>query len=192
VGLAVLVSGAGTNLQAILKAAEAETYPARVVAVASNHSGCRGLELALQAGVPVRSFPISGFNGDLELRDAAMAEWLGEQGASLVALAGYDRILTSPMLRAFPSRVLNLHNSLLPAFAGTMTAVRMALDEDRLDGGPIVLQAAVPVESDDTEETLLERIHEQEWRILPQAIALLARGSLRVEGRRVWLVEPTP
>jgi len=206
VGLAVLVSGAGTNLQAILKAAEAETYPARVVAVASNHPGCRGLELGLQAGVPVRSFPISGFNGDLELRDAAMAEWLGEQGASLVALAGYDRILTSPMLRAFPSRVLNLHNSLLPAFAGTMTAVRMALehgvkvsgctvhlvDEDRLDGGPIVLQAAVPVESDDTEETLLERIHEQEWRILPQAIALLARGSLRVEGRRVWSVEPAP
>jgi phosphoribosylglycinamide formyltransferase-1 len=206
VGLGVLVSGAGTNLRAILKAAEAESYPSRVVAVASNRSSCRGLELARQAGVAARSFPISGFHGDLELRDAAMAEWLGQQGASMVALAGYDRILTSPMLRAFPSRVLNLHNSLLPAFAGTMTAVRAALehgvkvtgctvhlvDENQLDGGPIVLQAAVPVAPDDTEETLLQRIHEQEWRILPQAIALLARGSLRVEGRRVRLVEPAP
>lgn len=202
-GLAVLVSGAGTNLRAILSAAASLDYPARVVAVASNRSSCPGLEIARAAGVPVRSFPASTFSGDLEARDQAMASWLLGQGSSMVALAGYDRILTRPLLRAFAGRTLNLHNSLLPAFAGTMEAVQAALDhgvkltgctvhlvdEDYLDGGPIVLQAAVPVEEGDTVDTLRQRIHEQEWRILPDAIGLLARGELRVEGRRVR-IEP--
>jgi phosphoribosylglycinamide formyltransferase-1 len=122
----------------------------------------------------------------------------------MLALAGYDRILTKPLLRAFPGRVLNLHNSLLPAFAGSMNAVQEAIDHgvkltgctvhlvdgDYLDGGPIVLQAAVPVEDGDTAETLLQRIHVQEWRIFPKAIALLAQGQLRVVGRRVLQAAP--
>jgi phosphoribosylglycinamide formyltransferase-1 len=122
----------------------------------------------------------------------------------MLVLAGYDRILTRPLLRAFPERVLNLHNSLLPAFAGTMSAVQAALDhgvkvtgctvhlvdEDYLDGGPIVLQAAVTVEDGDSAESLLERIHAQEWRILPEAIAMLARGEIKVEGRHVLRVRP--
>jgi phosphoribosylglycinamide formyltransferase-1 len=202
VGLGVLVSGTGTNLRAILEAAAFDRYPAEVVAVASNRPGCAALELARTAGVATRSFPAATFSRDLEARDRAMAGWLLEQGAAIVVLAGYDRILTRPLLRAFPGRVLNLHNSLLPAFAGTMSAVQAALDhgvkvtgctvhlvdEDYLDGGPIVLQAAVPVEDGDSAETLLERIHAQEWRILPEAIALLARGELKVEGRRVLRV----
>lgn len=200
----MLVSGAGTNLGAILEAATSPTYPARVVAVASNRPRCAGLEIAHRAGVPTRSYPASTFSGDLEARDQAMAAWLLSQGAAMVALAGYDRILTQPLLRAFRGRILNLHNSLLPAFAGTMEAVQAALDhgvkltgctvhlvdEDYLDGGPIVLQAAVAVEDADTADTLLQRIHEQEWRILPEAIGLLARGALRVEGRRVLRIEP--
>jgi phosphoribosylglycinamide formyltransferase-1 len=201
----VLVSGAGTNLRAILEAAASDSFPARVAAVASNRPSCPGLEVARRAGVPSRSFPASTFSGDLDARDQTMASWLLSEGASMLALAGYDRILTRPLLRAFPGRILNLHNSLLPAFAGTMTAVQAALDhgvkltgctvhfvdEDYLDGGPIVLQAAVPVEDSDTADTLLQRIHEQEWRIFPEAIALLARGQFRVEGRRVLQVEPS-
>ncbi len=201
----MLVSGAGTNLRAILEASASDSFPARVAAVASNRPSCPGLEVARQAGVPSRSFPASTFSGDLDARDQTMASWLLSEGASMLALAGYDRILTRPLLRAFPGRILNLHNSLLPAFAGTMTAVQAALDhgvkltgctvhfvdEDYLDGGPIVLQAAVPVEDSDTADTLLQRIHEQEWRIFPEAIALLARGQFRVEGRRVLQVEPS-
>ena len=199
VGVAVLVSGAGTNLRAILEAAAADEFPARVVGVGSNRSSCPALKIATAAGLPQRSFPISDFSGDLAARDQAMATWLTGLGASILVLAGYDRILTTPLLRAFPERILNLHNSLLPAFAGTMAAVQEALDrgvkvtgctvhlvdEEHLDGGPIVLQAAVPVEDEDTCETLLRRIHEQEWRILPEAIAMLSRGQLRIEGRRV-------
>ncbi len=201
----MLVSGAGTNLRAILEASASDSFPARVAAVASNRPSCPGLEVARRAGVPSRSFPASTFSGDLDARDQTMASWLLSEGASMLALAGYDRILTRPLLRAFPGRILNLHNSLLPAFAGTMTAVQAALDhgvkltgctvhfvdEDYLDGGPIVLQAAVPVEDSDTADTLLQRIHEQEWRIFPEAIALLARGQFRVEGRRVLQVEPS-
>lgn len=197
--MGVLVSGAGSNLQAILQAAQGQNYPAEVVAVGSNRAKCPALEIARSAEVPARSFPVSGFFGNLEDRDAAMSAWFLESGASILALAGYDRIVSRPLLRAFPGRVLNLHNSLLPAFAGTMTAVQEALahgvkltgctvhlvDEDHLDGGPIVLQAAVPVEEGDTEESLLDRIHEQEWRIFPEAIALLARDELALEGRRV-------
>ncbi|HEY6538658.1 MAG TPA: phosphoribosylglycinamide formyltransferase, partial [Candidatus Dormibacteraeota bacterium] len=180
-------------------AAARPDYPARVVGVASNRPACPGLDLARSQGVPARAFPISAFAGDLEARDEAIAGWLRALDARLVALAGYDRIVTAPLLRSFPGRILNLHNSLLPAFAGTMNAVQEALDhgvkltgctvhlvdEDHLDGGPIVLQAAVPVEEGDTEASLLQRIHEQEWRILPEAIALLAVGQVRVEGRRV-------
>lgn len=195
----MLVSGAGSNLRAILKAEEEEGFPAHVVGVGSNRASCPALEIATAAALPQRSFPVSAFAGDGEARDQAMAAWFTSLGASMLVLAGYDRILTSPLLRAFPERVLNLHNSLLPAFAGTMEAVQEALDhgvkltgctvhlvdEEHVDGGPIVLQAAVPVQDGDTAESLLRRIHEQEWRILPEAIALLARDQLRVEGRRV-------
>ncbi|MGH7612247.1 MAG: phosphoribosylglycinamide formyltransferase [Candidatus Dormibacteria bacterium] len=203
-GLAVLVSGAGTNLRAVLDAASAPDYPAQVVAVASNRPGCPALEMARQAAVPARAFPVRAGTASTEDRDREMAGWLLQQGTTLVALAGYDRILRSPMLEAFPGRILNLHNSLLPAFSGTMDAVAQALehgvkvtgctvhlvDERFVDGGPIVLQAAVPVLAGDTQATLLERIHREEWRLLPEAIALLAAGRLRIQGRQVLVSEP--
>ncbi|MGH7608527.1 MAG: phosphoribosylglycinamide formyltransferase [Candidatus Dormibacteria bacterium] len=199
VGLGVLVSGAGTNLRAILAAQEAPDYPAQVVAVGSNRPGCAALTIAGAAGVAVRSFPASDYGGSPGCRDRELASWLRGQGAEILALAGYDRILQQPLLEAFPQRILNLHNSLLPSFAGTMDAVSLALehgvkvsgctvhlvDERFVDGGPIVLQAAVPVLDDDTPASLLERIHQQEWRLFPDAIRLLATGQLRLEGRRV-------
>jgi phosphoribosylglycinamide formyltransferase-1 len=202
-GAAVLVSGRGTNLLALLTASAETSYPAEVVAVASNRPSCPALAAAVQRGVAARSFPAGQFGQDPLRRDQEMSDWLRSQGASLLVLAGYDRIVTEPLLTAFAGRILNLHNSLLPAFSGTMNAVSEALDHGvkvtgctvhlvdsgAADGGPIVMQAAVPVREEDTEETLLARIHEKEWRILPAALALLAEGRLRVEGRRVRVLE---
>ncbi|MGA9774586.1 MAG: phosphoribosylglycinamide formyltransferase [Candidatus Dormiibacterota bacterium] len=202
-GAAVLVSGRGTNLRALLEAAADPRYPARIVAVAANRSSCPALEVAEAAAVPARVFRLRDFGGDGESRDRALAEWALAMGASCLVLAGYDRILGRPLLAAFAGRILNVHNSLLPAFSGTMSAVAEALahgvkvsgctvhlvDAGITDGGPIVLQAAVPVQEGDTEDALLERIHQEEWRLLPQALALLAEGRVRVEGRRARILE---
>ncbi len=202
----MLVSGRGTNLLALLAAAAEPTYPAEVVAVASNRPSCPALAAAVQRGVAARAFPARQFGQDPVRRDLEISNWLHSKGASLLVLAGYDRLLTEPLLATFAGRILNLHNSLLPAFAGTMNAVSEALehgvkvtgctvhlvDAGAADGGPIVMQAPVPVREEDTEETLLARIHEQEWRILPAALALLAEGRLKVEGRRVLVLEGAP
>jgi phosphoribosylglycinamide formyltransferase-1 len=195
----VLVSGRGTNLRALIQAAADPCYPAEVVAVATNRPDCPALQIAAGAGIATQAFRGLAFGSNSEARDQAIAEWLAGQGAEMVVLAGYDRILTGPLLTAFPGRILNLHNSLLPAFSGTMNAVEAALehgvkltgctvhllDASSLDGGPIVIQEAVAVEDDDTPETLLERIHRAEWRILPEAVRQLASGELVLEGRRV-------
>ncbi len=197
--MGVLVSGQGTNLRALVRASEDPAYPARVVAVGANRVGCPALEAARQLGIPAQAFPISANSGSAVIRDSSLAAWLLQQGCELLVLAGYDRILTAPLIDAFPERILNIHNSLLPSFAGTMRAVEEALeygvkitgctvhlvDAKRVDGGPIVLQAAVRVEDDDTPNSLLERIHQEEWRILPEAVGLVASGRLRVEGRVV-------
>ena len=199
----MLASGRGTNLLALLAAAAEESYPAQVVAVASNRPSCPALRAAREHLIPAAGFPASAFGGDSERRDQEMAAWLFAQGARILVLAGYDRILGPALLTAFPGRILNVHNSLLPAFSGTMRAVAQALehgvkvtgctvhlvDQGAPDGGPIVMQAAVPVLEHDTEETLLTRIHQQEWRILPAALALLAEDRIRVEGRRVRILE---
>ncbi len=199
--MGVLVSGRGTNLRALLQAAAEPQYPARIAAVASNRPRCHGLTLAAASGVPVRGFPLREFAGDSQRRDREMALWFLQQQCRILVLAGYDRILTEPLLTAFPGRILNLHNSLLPAFAGTMNAVGLALaagvkvtgctvhlvDPDTVDGGPILLQAAVEVRDDDDEESLWQRIHEQEWRILPEAVRLLSLGRVHVEGHRAMI-----
>ncbi len=201
--MGVLASGRGTNLGALVEASRRPGYPAEVVAVASNRSFCPALGLARELGLDAASFPLREHQGSAERRDQAIARWLLDRGCSLLVLAGYDRILTAPLLNAFPQRILNLHNSLLPAFAGTMAAVEQALahgvkvtgctvhlvDPEQVDGGPIVLQAPVEVRDDDTAETLLARIHEQEWRVLPEAVRLLSLDWIRVEGRRVIRVE---
>ena len=197
--MGVLVSGRGSNLAALVAAAGVPGFPAAVAAVASNRTACPALALARSSGIPCQAFPARDYAGDSRARDAAMADWLGENKVEILVLAGYDRILGEPLLSAFAGRILNLHNSLLPAFAGTMMAVEQALeygvkvtgctvhivDPESVDGGPIVLQAAVEVRDDDTPASLLQRIHEQEWRILPRAVELLASDGLLVEGRRV-------
>ncbi|HEY2702457.1 MAG TPA: phosphoribosylglycinamide formyltransferase [Candidatus Dormibacteraeota bacterium] len=202
---AVLVSGAGTNLRALLAAAERPGYPARIELVVCNRPSAGALAIAREHGVAAVAMPVSGFGGDAAARDLAMRDLLLHRGVRLVVCAGYDRVLDRSLLEAFPDAILNLHPSLLPAFGGGMHAVEDALDAGvrvsgctvhllapgSPDGGPIVLQAAVPVLGDDDAETLRARIHEQEWRLLPEAVALWAEGRVRREGRRVRIL-PAP
>jgi phosphoribosylglycinamide formyltransferase 1 len=201
----VLVSGAGTNLDALLSACRASDFPARVALVVSNRRSARALDVALTAGVAAVALPQSDFDGDAAARDREIHARFKAAGVRLVVCAGYDRILSDEFLDAYPDAILNVHPSLLPAFAGGMDAVERALERGvrvtgctvqllergEADGGPIVLQAAVAAEMDDDASTLRRRIHEREWELLPRAVALWSTDRLRREGKRVRIL-PTP
>ena len=201
--IGVLVSGSGTNLQAILDAIEDERLPAEVRVVISNRPGAKALERAAAHGAPCevidhRAFP------SREAFDARLVEVLRAAGVELVCLAGFDRLITPVFVGAFPDRILNVHPALLPAFPG-LHAQRQALAygvkiagatvhlvDEKTDHGPIVIQAAVPVFDDDSEETLAARILAEEHRIYPEAICLFAESRVRVEGRHVRILEQSP
>jgi len=194
--IGVLISGSGSNLQAILDACGEGRIDGQVAVVISDRADAYGLERARRAGVEAVFVDPAGY----ETKNAynlALADMLVGRGVDLVCLAGYMRIVRKPLLDAFAGRMLNIHPSLLPAFPG-LEAQRQALEYGvkvagctvhfvtaGMDEGPIVLQAAVPVQTGDTVESLRERILVQEHRIYPEAIALFAQGRLRVEGRRV-------
>jgi len=194
--IAVLVSGGGSNLQAIVDASERGDIPCRVGIVISNKADAYGLVRAKKHGIPTEVVDHKGFATREEF-DAKLVEVIRESGAELVCLAGFMRILTSVFVRAFPNRILNIHPALLPSFPGThgpgqalSYGVRFSgctvhfLDEG-VDTGPIIVQAIVPVYDDDTEDTLAARILVQEHRIYPMAIRLFFSGRLAVEGRKV-------
>jgi phosphoribosylglycinamide formyltransferase-1 len=192
----VLVSGAGSNLVALLDACEVAGFPAEVVLVVSNRRECGALDIAAKRAVERLSLPVGDFGNDAGAREVAMVEALRAARVELVVCAGYNRVLGDDVLAAFPDAILNVHPSLLPAFAGGMNAVEDALAAGvkvtgctvhllaagAVDAGPIVLQAAVPVEADDDAATLRARIHEQEWRLLPRAVELWATGRLQRDG----------
>jgi phosphoribosylglycinamide formyltransferase 1 len=191
----VLVSGRGTNLQALLDAARAGRLGGEVAVVVSNVAAAPALDKARAAGVPAIVCDHRG--RPREEHDRAVLRVLQEHGVDLVCLAGYMRLLSPPFLSAFPHRVVNIHPSLLPAFPG-LDAQRQAwehgvkvsgatvhLVEEALDAGPIVMQEAVEVRAGDTSETLAARILEAEHRIYPRAVRLLLSGRWRLEGRRV-------
>ena len=199
----VLVSGSGTNLQALLDAAAEPTYPAEVAVVLSNVPGVPALERARRRNVPTVVLPHAGF-ADRPAYDQALVEALAPYRCSVVCLAGFMRLLGPTFLRAFPSGVLNIHPALLPSFPG-LHAHRQALEhgvkvtgctvhlvDEGTDTGPIVVQAAVPVLDGDGEESLRARIQEQEHRLYPLTLRLLAEGRLRVEGRRVHVARGAP
>ncbi len=170
----VLVSGRGTNLQALLDAG----LP--VVAVASNRRDAQALERARSAGIETAVFAAEDY-ADRAERDRALADWLADHGVELVVLAGYMHLLTSPFLERFRDRILNVHPSLLPAFPGTRavedalargvrwTGATVHVVDEGIDSGPIVLQEPVPVHDGDTAETLHARIQDVEHRLLPLA-----------------------
>ncbi|MCY4591615.1 MAG: phosphoribosylglycinamide formyltransferase [Alphaproteobacteria bacterium] len=200
---AVLVSGSGSNLQALLDAARDPGFPAEVALVISNVAGVRALERARSSGVETRVVDHRRFD-DRESFDAELAGLIRSRDCSIVCLAGFMRILTAGFVAAWPDRVLNVHPSLLPLFPGLHTHQRVLdagmaiagctvhLVSRNLDAGPIVAQAAVPVLPGDTAERLAARVLVQEHRIYPLALALLAAGRVRVENGRVLLDAPLP
>jgi phosphoribosylglycinamide formyltransferase 1 len=173
--IGVLVSGEGTNLQAMLDAGLA------VSAVASSRRDARALERARSAGVPVGAFELEEF-ASREARDLAMADWLEEHGVTLVACAGYLYLLTPAFLARFPRRILNIHPALLPAFPGRTpiedalasgaaeTGVTVHWVDEGVDSGPIIVQERVPIASGDTAASLRERLHAVEHRLYPQVL----------------------
>ncbi|MEQ9318522.1 MAG: phosphoribosylglycinamide formyltransferase [Polyangiaceae bacterium] len=190
--LGVLISGRGSNLQAILDAIERGRLAARVAVVLSNRSKAEGLERAAAAGVPT-TVVRHGDHADREAFDAAMVRELKSAGVDWVVLAGFMRIVTPVFLGAFPRRVLNIHPSLLPAFAG-VDAQQQALDygvrvsgctvhlvDEGVDAGPIIAQAVVPVRPDDDRDALSHRILTQEHELLIRALGWIADGRLAVE-----------
>jgi phosphoribosylglycinamide formyltransferase 1 len=198
VSVAVLASGSGTNLQALL--AEPVVGP-RIGLVVSDRAGAGALRQAATRGVAgVHLDPRD--HASRQDHDAALVALLRDRGAEVVCLAGYMRILTPHVVRAFWGRMLNVHPSLLPAFPGAhavrdalawgvkMTGATVHFVDEEVDHGPIVLQEAVPVLEGDDEASLHARIQQAEYRIYPAAVRSLLEGRLRLEGRRVVLDQP--
>ena len=196
----VLASGRGSNLRAILSGVAAGRIRAEVVVVLSDRSGAGALDIARDHGVEALVLDPTPHPGR-EGYDRALIALLEERRVGLVCLAGYMRILGPVFVRHFEGRLLNIHPALLPAFPG-LHAQRQALEhgvriagatvhfvDEGVDTGPIVLQAAVSVRQDDTEATLSDRILAEEHRIYPEAIRLFAEGRLRLEDRRVRILE---
>jgi phosphoribosylglycinamide formyltransferase 1 len=192
----VLVSGRGSNLQALLDACAAPEFPARVVVVISDREHAPALQRARAAGIEAVWINPKDF-ATRESFDLTLVRELEKRQVGLVCNAGFMRILSPVYVQAFAGRALNIHPSLLPAFPG-LHAQRQALEhgakvagctvhfvDEAVDAGPIVLQAAVPVEPDDTEETLSALILKEEHRIYPNAVRLFAEGRLQIVGRRV-------
>jgi phosphoribosylglycinamide formyltransferase-1 len=202
--IAVLASGQGTNLRAIMDAGSREEVPGSVVVVASDNPKAGALERARAAGIPVivltvRSFPTR------EKFEERLAEALQSYRPDLVCLAGFMRILSPEFVQQFASRIMNIHPALLPAFGGVgmygehvhravlergvrVSGCTVHFVDAIPDGGPIILQAAVPVDPDDTVMTLAARIAAVEHRLYPEAIRLFAQDRLRIEGRRVRIL----
>ncbi|NWF57007.1 MAG: phosphoribosylglycinamide formyltransferase [Syntrophaceae bacterium] len=195
VNLGVLVSGSGSNLQAIIDNIEAGRVDARIQVVISNVPGVYALERAKKHGLLHRVILHKGLNR--EEYDQKVVEALKARDVELVVLAGFMRIITPVLLRAFPMRVMNIHPALLPAFPGTHVwqtqidyGVKFAgctvhFVDEGTDTGPIIIQAVVPVYDEDTADTLNARILKQEHKIYSQAIQMYAEGRLEVQGRRV-------
>jgi len=200
--IAVLVSGRGSNLQAVIDAIDAGRIHATIVAVISNKRDAAALERARKHGLAdifVDPKPFAGRPDGREAYDRALLELLHRQEVELVLLAGYMKIVTNVLIEAYANRMMNIHPSLLPAFPG-LDVQKKAIDwgcklagctvhfvTEGVDEGPIILQAAVPVLDGDTPDALAARILEQEHRIYPRAVELFAEGRLRVEGRRVLI-----
>jgi phosphoribosylglycinamide formyltransferase 1 len=187
----VLASGEGTNVQALLDTVHGRNG-IEIVAVASDKPSARALERARAAGVPCASFPVA-LHATREARDAAIADWLRERSVELVVLAGYMQLLSAQFLAAFPARVINVHPALLPAFPG-LRAVEQALAygvkvfgvtvhfvDEGIDSGPVILQRALELPDARDPADVLERLHAIEHQLLPDAVALIARGAVRFD-----------
>jgi phosphoribosylglycinamide formyltransferase-1 len=193
--LGILLSGRGSNFEAIADSVAAGNLDAEIAVVIGNRPEARGLEVARQRGLNAVCVPSKGL--DRNIYDAMLAGELKTHAVELVCLAGFMRLLSAGFVREFPQRILNIHPSLLPSFAGLdaqyqalehgskVTGCTVHFVDEYLDAGPILAQAAVPVLDDDTVETLSSRILREEHRIYTEAIRLVLSGLWRIDGRRV-------
>ena len=193
--LGVLISGRGSNLQAIIDAVADKRLDATIAVVIANKAGARGLDRARAAGIETVVLEHASY-ASREAYDAALVAELRRRAVSLVCLAGFMRLLSAPFVRAFPNRILNVHPSLLPAFPGLdgqgqawrhgakVAGATVHIVTPELDAGPIIVQAVVAVEEGDTEESLAAKILVQEHRIYPEAIGMVLNGGWRIDGRR--------
>lgn len=194
--VAVLISGRGSNMEALVKAAKAPEFPAEIVLVLSNKPDAAGLEVACGLGVAAEAVPAKPFGKDREAHERAIDARLVEAGAEIVCLAGYMRLLTPYLVGRWAGRMLNIHPSLLPAFPGLDTHARalaagaqkhgctVHLVTEGMDEGPILAQAEVPILPGDTEAALAARVLEQEHRLYPAALAQLAEKIRLPEAAR--------
>ena len=194
--MGVLISGSGTNLQAIMDACADGRLDGEVVVVISSHAEAYGLERARKAGVPAVYLDRTSFS-TFGAYNKTVLDALESHGADLVVMAGYMRLLGKDVLKAYPYRVLNIHPALLPSFPGAsgihdaydygvkVTGVTVHFADEEFDKGPIIAQEAVEVAEDDTLESLEAKIHEVEYRIYPRALQLMAEDRLEIVGRKV-------
>jgi phosphoribosylglycinamide formyltransferase-1 len=198
--LGVLVSGRGSNLQAIIDNIEKGLLPAEIAVVISDQPDAYSLERARKHNIPAVHLSAKGCKGKREEYDALLVKELQKHQVELVCLAGFMRIITPVLIKAFPNRILNIHPALLPAFPG-LHVQKAALQhgvkfsgctvhfvDEGMDTGPIIIQAVVPVLDNDTEDSLSESILKQEHKIYSRAIQLYAEGMLKIEGKRVLVV----
>jgi phosphoribosylglycinamide formyltransferase-1 len=199
--VAVLASGTGTNLQAILDTVHGRE--ATVVAVGSDKPGAPALERAARAGIETATFPLGDYP-DREARDATLADWLEGLNVDLIVLAGYMQLLGPEFVRRFPNRIVNVHPALLPSFPG-LDAIGQALDhgvaltgvtvhfvDEGVDSGPIILQRPIAIRPDRDREALEEAIHATEHALLPEAIRLIAAGRVAVDAANPRIVRIRP
>ncbi len=197
VKLGVLVSGRGSNLQAIIDNIEAGALSAEIAVVISDQADAYALERARKHNIAAVHVSAKGFRGKRDAYDALLVKELQSRAVELVCLAGFMRIITPTLINAFPNRVLNIHPALLPSFPG-LHVQKAALEhgvkfsgctvhfvDENMDTGPVIIQAVVPVLDNDTEDSLSARILRQEHKIYSRAIQLYAEGRLKIEGRRV-------
>ena len=199
VKIGVLVSGRGSNLQAIIDNIEKGTLSAELAVVISDQADAYALERARKHNVPAVHVIAKGYRGKRDDYDALLVKELQKRNVELVCLAGFMRIITPALIKAFPNRILNIHPALLPSFPG-LHVQKAAIEhgakfsgctvhfvDEGMDTGPIIIQAVVPVLDNDTEDSLSERILKQEHKIYSRAIQLYAEGKLTIKGRRVFV-----
>ncbi len=197
--IAVLCSGSGTNLQAIIDSVNSGYIPAKIALVVSDKKNALALERAKKAGVRTLILDKKDFKTREDF-DREVIKNLKEQNVGLVVLAGFMRLMSPHFIKEYRNKIINIHPALLPSFKGT-NGIKDALEygvkvtgptvhfvDEKLDNGPIILQKALEVRDDDTEESLLERVHGEEHKIYPEAIRLFVEGKLKIEGRRVKII----
>ncbi len=200
--LGVLVSGRGSNLQAVIDNITKKTLSADIAVVISDQAEAFALERARNHNIAAVHISAKGYKGKREEYDALLVKELLKHGVDLVILAGFMRIITRVLVNAFPDRIMNIHPALLPSFPG-LHVQKAAIEhgvkfsgctvhfvDEGMDTGPIIIQAVVPILDNDTEDTLAARILKQEHKIFSRAIQLYAEGRLRVKGRRVFVSNP--